>query len=609
MTKAEFVENCSVEFGLSSKRINDIFKNLNIKPFGTVFNPKCNKRTIAYKQEDFDKVLEVCKQLKKENDDFLSKYKELRNADRVYGKYKPYMIQRNHKIYCLKEMYDEIKSYLDLPYNEKCKLNINAKMNIEKYDDEFTINCRHFIDSFLNYKFNSEDIINTLNNINMEFRILENIHHRGVFIFIRECDSERLKNYMLLNPKEKGRKTMTKRYGVDNPLAVSQFMDKYKQTCLDRYGDENVNNTEEIKNKIKETNMNRYGVEYIPQTDWFVEKTKETNLVKYGEEWYTRTDEYKEKARQTNLEKYGAENYSQTSEFKEKCKEIWKNRTDEELKEINDKKKKTKFEHYGDENYSNVEKAQQTKLERYGDKGYHNYEQMKKTVFDKYGVEHLMQSDEFKKKSKETLIERYGFDNPLAVPQFKEKFKQTSLERYGVPYPSQNPSIIEKTMRVRLEKYGCINGMKFYEYNNVKFDSSSEIYFYIYHHDILKDDITRGKYFEYYTDNKKRIYECDFLVNGENIEIKGEHLINENMELIDFFGDGHILKEKTQCMRDNNVRIILSESNEMKEIIKIVEEKFPHLVESCRIKKNKVEDENYEDEYDDYDTTNTIFEM
>mgnify|MGYP004640933233 CR=1 FL=1 len=65
MTKAEFVENCSVDFGLSSKRINDIFKDLNIKPFGTTFNPKCNKRTISYKQEDFDKVLEVCKQLKK----------------------------------------------------------------------------------------------------------------------------------------------------------------------------------------------------------------------------------------------------------------------------------------------------------------------------------------------------------------------------------------------------------------------------------------------------------------------------------------------------------------------------------------------------------------
>ena len=47
----------------------------------------------------------------------------------------------------------------------------------------------------------------------------------------------------------------------------------------------------------------------------------------------------------------------------------------------------------------------------------------------------------------------------------------------------------------------------------------------------------------------------------------------------------------------------------MKEIIKIVEEKFPHLVESCRIKKSEIEDENYEDEYNDYDTTNTIFEM
>ena len=71
MTKSEFVENCSKEFELSTKRINDIFKELNIKPFGTVFNPKCNKRTMAFAQEDFNKVIEVCKKLKQENDDFM----------------------------------------------------------------------------------------------------------------------------------------------------------------------------------------------------------------------------------------------------------------------------------------------------------------------------------------------------------------------------------------------------------------------------------------------------------------------------------------------------------------------------------------------------------
>ena len=66
------------------------------------------------------------------------------------------------------------------------------------------------------------------------------------------------------------------------------------------------------------------------------------------------------------------------------------------------------------------------------------------------------------------------------------------------------------------------------------------------------------------------------------------------MELIDGYGDGHVLKEKTQCMRDNNVKIILSDSKEMKEIIKLVEKQFPKLVESCKMKK---------------DDNNAVFEM
>ena len=69
------------------------------------------------------------------------------------------------------------------------------------------------------------------------------------------------------------------------------------------------------------------------------------------------------------------------------------------------------------------------------------------------------------------------------------------------------------------------------------------------------------------------------------------------------------LLEKTQCLKDNNVRIIIDNDKEMIRISKLVEKQFPHLVESCRIKKSEIEDENYEDEYDDYDTTNTIFEM
>jgi hypothetical protein len=67
--------------------------------------------------------------------------------------------------------------------------------------------------------------------------------------------------------------------------------------------------------------------------------------------------------------------------------------------------------------------------------------------------------------------------------------------------------------------------------------------------------------------------------------------------------------EKTQCLRDNNVRIIIDDDEEIIRISKIVEKQFPKLVASCRVKKNEIKDDDYEDKYDDYDTTDTIFEM
>ena len=138
-----------------------------------------------------------------------------------------------------------------------------------------------------------------------------------------------------------------------------------------------------------------------------------------------------------------------------------------------------------------------------------------------------------------------------------ENIKKSNLEKYGVENPFQRQDVVDKIKDTKLEKYSSLSlGVRVYKYNDIKFDSSTELYYYIYHHDILKDDITRGKHFKYYIDGVQHIYECDFLVNNENIEIKGNHMINENMKLINIYGDKHINKEKTQCMRDNNIQII-----------------------------------------------------
>lgn len=204
------------------------------------------------------------------------------------------------------------------------------------------------------------------------------------------------------------------------------------------------------------------------------------------------------------------------------------------------------------------------------------------------------QKDEENRKRIESM-DKYYSDKEWNK-QRNEARRKANLKKYGVENQFQRREIIDKIKDTKIDEYGSLSlGVHAnYKYNNIKFDSSTELYFYIYHHNILKDNICRGKHFEYFINEISHIYECDFLLNNENIEIKGNHLINENMELIDGYGDGHVLKEKTQCMRDNNVKIILSDSKEMKEIIKLVEKQFPKLVESCKMKK---------------DDNNTIFEI
>ena len=250
----------------------------------------------------------------------------------------------------------------------------------------------------------------------------------------------------------------------------------------------------------------------------------------------------------------------------------------------------------------------------------------KKTNLEKYGVEHALQSKEIQNKAKETCKEHYGVEHPAQSEEIQKLFVQTNLMTYGVENPSQSQIIKDKKAQTTMEHYGVENPFQAeeiiekintnkhptrnrYFYKGVAFDSATELYFYIYHHDILKDDITRGKMFVYYVNGKKARYFCDFLLNGENVEIKGRHLIDTKTMILHTYLDEIPLLEKTQCLKDNNVRIIIDNDKEMIRISKLVEKQFPHLVESCRIKKSEIEDENYEDEYDDYDTTNTICEM
>lgn len=163
-------------------------------------------------------------------------------------------------------------------------------------------------------------------------------------------------------------------------------------------------------------------------------------------------------------------------------------------------------------------------------------DKIKKTCLIKYGSTSFMKSNAFKEKSKQTMLNKYGVDNIMKMPETVDKIRTTCLEKYDKDHIGGNYHIL---------------------YKNLKFDSRPELLFYLWckeHHKEVKTNLPGIKYT---IDGKIHRYYPDFMVDGVLVEIKGDHLIDD---------EGFILKqgsherciEKTQCMRDHNVRIILS---------------------------------------------------
>lgn len=352
----------------------------------------------------------------------------------------------------------------------------------------------------------------------------------------------------------------------ENYLILKEWCERYSKeerrkmitlnTIHEKYG-ENINNVmevKEIKDKIVKTNIEKYGVPYCMQNKEIQNKSKQTCIEKYGVDNPSKSKEVTDKIKQTFLEKYGYENCFQNEEIKRKSKE---------------------------------------------------------TNIKKYGVPYIMQNEDIKNKMQNTNLKKYGSICTLHGKN-DEKTKQIFKDKYGVENPFQIREVVERIKDIKIKKYKTCAVNAHYKYNDILFHSSQEIYFYIYHHDILKDDITRGKIFKYYDKNKiLRDYECDFLVNGENIEIKGSHLIDRKTMILHTIKDKIPQLEKTQCLRDNNVKIYIDDDEEIIRISKIVEEKFPNLVKSCRIK-NKQKDKKknkFRKSKSTYDITNTIFDL
>ena len=171
-------------------------------------------------------------------------------------------------------------------------------------------------------------------------------------------------------------------------------------------------------------------------------------------------------------------------------------------------------------------------------------------VKEKYGTSEVQNSEYYREyilpkmlqKLKETTREKYGVDYVFQSPEIKKSIRNTFMEKYGVSNPNQSPEQRHK-------------GFSRYFYEEEKFDSGWELALWIYAHEHGEEIEHEPVRLTYFVEGKEHYYFPDFRYKGELVEIKGNHLMDENGVLIDRdTGETNdLLKAKTECMRQNNV--------------------------------------------------------
>ena len=239
-----------------------------------------------------------------------------------------------------------------------------------------------------------------------------------------------------------------------------------------------------------------------------------------------------DKVKETCNKKYNVTSYSKTQECKIKSK-------------------RTKLERYDDENYINVDKAIQT-----------------------WANKSIQEKKYYVDKSKATKLERYNDEN-YCNP---EKIKNTLLLHYGV----------DNFAKTEMFHH---NKKKKYYYNNCKFDSQYELCFYIYYKDKGYSISMESVKLKYEFNGKIHYYFPDFEIEGQLIEIKGEHFLDkETGKWINPYRNPKWTDEeyqeecdryeaKRQCAIANNVKIIYNCS----EYIKYVNQKYgKDFIKNCK---------------------------
>lgn len=282
------------------------------------------------------------------------------------------------------------------------------------------------------------------------------------------------------------------------------------------------------------------------------EKIRHTMMQRYGIESYTQSDDFKNKAEKTIIDRYGSRHNAGVEQFKN-----WKNSVSNEdyqnwIDSAKKSREKTNFERFGVKcNLQSEDTKEKSRL----------------SMLKRFGVENSMQSEEVKSKARETYKKHLGVDNPFKSEAVKNKAKYTMIKRYGAPSWQQS----DEGRAFFRDNWvnNCKDKIKHksYSFDGCVFDSSWELAYYIWLKDHSIQFTFHSERFEYFDSNGySHFYYPDFNVCGNIVEIKGDHLMDCNGNVLN--NDKTVNMEKSILMRELGVYVIHGE--EAKKYIKYV---------------------------------------
>lgn len=199
-----------------------------------------------------------------------------------------------------------------------------------------------------------------------------------------------------------------------------------------------------------------------------------------------------------------------------------------------------------------------TNIERFGCKNPAQAQSIKEKTFStnlkKYGNKCSLNGKEQIEKKKNTWIKHFGKDNPWQKDDIKEKVKSNNIEKYGKEYAFNARCFQIKSLKTKKKK-GILRIVKIqYELDDLIFDSSWEVVFYIWHRDnnipIERNPIKLN----YLYHGVVHTTTVDFKVNDQLIEIKCKY----------FMALDDVQKARVRALIDNNVIILTDVSRYMR---------------------------------------------